>query len=249
MPALTTDYALTAISGSDGSLLQVTPVGHPTLLPRVGVSGTFVDLSYLRSVQMLVPSTDPAEVWLGPGAPADAVARLRAAGLTIQGVTYEAQQRQQLETSGSALALRFHLAAAGLGVLLAVVALALVAIGERRRRAEDLMALRRQGLPRRFVRRAALWGYLSLVVGAVIAGGVAAAVAWLLAGSVLPIFGAQLASLPTPKWPDLTEVARAWAVVGVVMIAGAVAGAWALRAAVRSGTARSGTATPPTQLR
>src|SRR5262245_42126444 len=90
---------------------------------------------------------------------------------------------------------RFHAAAAALGIALALGGLWLVAAVDRRRRADDLRALRRQGLRPRIVARAALWGYLWLVIGAMLAGLVAAGVAWVATADHLPVLTDTVAML------------------------------------------------------
>jgi putative ABC transport system permease protein len=215
----------------DGQRITTNAVARPTALPRLGPEGALMDLEYLvRSVQS-APRRDRAEVWLGPAAPADAPERLRQAGLAVFSTTgIEATQRA-LARQGPALALHFHVAAAALGLLLGLGGLILVATVERRRQTDDLIALRRQGLGRRYVRRAALWGYLSTVLAATAAGLVAAAAAWAAAGDRLPIF-TDVGVLRPPRWPDPAAVLWPWLVAaGALTLASVVIG-WVLRRAV-----------------
>jgi FtsX-like permease family len=205
------------------------------MIPRLGSVGALVDLRYLERTLVGLPNRDRAEIWLGPQAPADAVDQLRALGLAVVGEVSVEEQRSILSRQGPALALHFHLAAAVLCVLLAVGGLGLVAAVDRRQRAADLRALRVQGLPRRMVRRAALWGYLSTVVLAGLTGLAAAAVAWIVAGDRIPIFIDTGSGLAPPRWPLWASVVQPWAAAVVVMMVAAVASAWALRRAVRSG--------------
>ena len=177
---------------------------------------------------------DQGEVWLGPAAPADAAERLRKAGLAVSGVTGVEANLRALGRQGTTLALQFHLAAALFGIALALGGLGLVATVDRRRRAEDLSALRRQGLSRRAVDQAALWGYLSIVLIAAVAGLLAAGVAWLVAGDHLPVFTDSLDAVRPPRWPGAT-VLLPWAGAGAVMVVGSVVAAWALRRAARGG--------------
>ena len=88
-----------------------------------------------------------------------------------------------------------------------------------------------QGLGKRIMRRAALWGYLSIVVTAAITGLAGAAVAWAAAGDRIPIFTDSGSVLDPPRWPDPQAVAQPWAVAGATMVAAAVVAAWALRRA------------------
>jgi hypothetical protein len=72
--------------------------------------------------------------------------------------------------------------------MLAVGGTLLVAAGDRADRAEELRALRTQGVRRRDSAVAARRGYLWVVVAAVAAGVVGAALAWLAVGQFVPMF-------------------------------------------------------------
>jgi hypothetical protein len=215
----------------DGLPVAGSVVARPAALPRLGPLGALMDLEYLlRSVQ-LAPRRDVAEVWLGPTAPADAPERLRQAGLAVVATTGVEASQRALSRQGPALALHFHLAAAALGLLLGVGGLILVATVERRRQTDDLSALRRQGLARRYVRRAALWGHLSTVLAATVAGLVAAVAAWAAAGDRLPIF-TDAGALRPPRWPEPTAVLWPWLAATAALTLASVMIGWALRRAV-----------------
>ena len=157
-------------------------VGTTTVLPRVGTLGRLVDLEFLERIAGDITALPQAEVWLGPGAPRDAVERLRAAGLvpgaelTLDGVLTSLAQQ------GPAVALRFHVATGA-------IALARPRRDPARRGRRQVRpgrgaagaadAGRAAPGPRRGVRR----GYLWVVIGGVVAGLVAAALAWLVSGS------------------------------------------------------------------
>jgi len=228
---LASDGSLESLDGSPVPATVVTPVA---MLPRLGASGVLVDLEYLERTDLFAPRRDQGEVWLGPAAPADAAERLRKAGLAVSGVTGVEASLRALGRQGTTLALQFHLAAALFGIALALGGLGLVATVDRRRRAEDLSALRRQGLSRRAVDQAALWGYLSIVLIAAVAGLLAAGVAWLVSGDHLPVFTDSLDAVRPPRWPGAT-VLLPWAGAGAVMVVGSVVAAWALRRAARGG--------------
>jgi hypothetical protein len=207
-----------------------------SLLPRLGAYGALADLNYLERTVLERPASEAGEIWLGPAAPADAAELFREAGLAVTGETGLAESRAALARQGPALALHFHLAAAVFGVLLALGGLFLVAAVDRRQRAADLRALRIQGLPRRIMRRVALWGYLSIVVTAALTGLAGAAVAWAAAGDKIPIFTDAGSVLSPPRWPDPQTVAQPWAIAGATMVVAAVLAAWALRrASTRNG--------------
>ena len=227
------------LASLDALPVAVRIVARPAALPRLGPHGALVDLDYLSRSILASPRREPAEVWLGAAAPADAPERLRRAGLAVSATTGIEARAQALAREGPALALQFHVAAAGLGLLLGAGGLVLVATVERRRQADDLRALRRQGLARRFVRRAALWGHLSTVLAASVAGLVAAAAAWVAAGDRLPIF-VDAGVLRPPRWPEPLPVLVPWLVATAVLVAATVVLGWALRRAVlrRLGTGR-----------
>jgi hypothetical protein len=220
------------ISSVDGEPIAAKVVASPRMVPRLGASGVLADLEYLERTALLAPGRTEAQVWLGRNAPADAADRLRRAGLAVSQVTGVGQSREVLARQGPALAMQFHLAAAVFGIVLALCGLGLVANVDRPRRADDLRALRQQGLSQRTVRRAALWSYLSTVVAAMLAGLVAAAAAWSAAGDRLPIFNDAVEVLRPPRWPEFDAVLVPWALASAVMVTGSVVVAWALSRAV-----------------
>jgi hypothetical protein len=234
LPVVSTQAEVGMLLPAQSTYAQTKVVGRVKMLPKVAGQGSFVDLEAFQRTAATGGQSETAEVWLGAAAPADAIDRLRAAGLPVSPLATIAQTQADLEGSGPALALQFHVAAAGLGIVLALGGLGLVAAVDRRRRAEDLRALRVQGLPRRFVRRAALWGYLSLVVGAAAAGLLAGGVAWLATGSAVPVFTDTLAQLRPPAWPALDVILIPWAAAAVAMVVAATVAAWLLRLAASS---------------
>ncbi len=243
LPVVSTQPGVQTVTGLDGeSIDTVSAAVHPGLLPQLGTTGTLVDLGYLVDVGAAVPATGDGEVWLGPRAPAQAVARLRAAGLAVKSVRTIGDVRADLAATGPALGLQFYLAAAVLGMLLGLGGLALVVTVDRRRRADDLRALRNQGLPRRFAYRASLWGYLSLVLGSAVAGLVAAAVTWYFTGQSLPVFIEQLADVPPVRWPHPAAVLVPWTAATAILAVGAAIAGWTLRRAINTTARRDVTA-------
>jgi hypothetical protein len=226
---LAADYRLT---GNDRRKYKVDVVAEPATLPRLGSQGIFVDLEYLERTSIGPAPFTQAEVWLGPAAPADAPDRLRAAGLPVTGLIVADEQRALLDRQGPALALWFHLLAAAFGLVLALGGVGLVAVVDRRRRAEDLRALRQQGLRPRFVRRATLWGQLVIVGTGVLAGLAAAAAAWLVAGDRLPVGIDELVPVAAARWPTPSAVAWPWALAAAALLLAAVVAAFDLRRAV-----------------
>jgi hypothetical protein len=208
------------LAGLDGTQVPVTQVGKVTTLPRLGDTGALVDLEYADRLATDEEGPGAAEVWLGPAAPADIVTRLAAHGLIVTGTRSVTQERADLNREAPALALWFHLLAAGFATVLAAGAVWLVATVDRRRRAEDLAALRVQGLGRGAAGRAAVGGGLAIVLSALPAGLISAAVAWWTAGYGLPVF-VDPSTITLPAWPRAVPVLVTWLGAGVVF--GAVA--------------------------
>ena len=220
------------VSGLDGHLIGARVEATLAMLPRLGTDGALVDLEYAELAAMVPPRGLRAEVWLGPSAPADAVERLREAGLAISAVRTAQESRAVFNRQGPALALQFHLAAAAFAVVLGLGGLSLVALVESPRRRHELTALRVQGLRPRFVTRAVLWGYVSVVVAAAATGLLAAACAWMAAGDRLPVFTDPTEVLRPPSWPRPSVSLSAWTGVTGAMVVSAVVAAWSLRRSV-----------------
>jgi putative ABC transport system permease protein len=188
LPLVAAGAAGPVMRGLDRREEPIVAAGSASVLPRVGNLGRLVDLEFLARIAFEVTSVPLAEVWLGPRAPNDAVDRLRAAGLVPGAERTLAGVLDSFAQQGPAVALRFHLATGGVALMLAVGATLLVAAGDRADRAEELRALRTQGVRRRDSAVAARRGYLWVVVAAVAAGVVGAALAWLAVGQFVPMF-------------------------------------------------------------
>ena len=220
------------ITGFDSRRVRALRAGKPASLPRLGSNGMLVDLDYLALSAVADRTATGAVVWLNSHAPADVVAKLREAGIPVRGERGIAREEAALSWQGSALALWFYLVAAAFGVLLAVGGIGLVAAVDRRRRADDLRYLRWQGLRRRDVRRAALWGNLTVVLAGSLLGLAAAALAWFVAGDQLPIFVDTLVAITPPRWPTPGAVLAPWAGAAALFVIAAVIAAVELRRAV-----------------
>jgi putative ABC transport system permease protein len=224
-----------SVAGVDGRPVAVTPVARLAGLPRLGDSGMLIDLEYAERTAIASGATGSFEVWLAAGAPAELVERLEAEGLVVTAERTVAGLRELLDGSGPAVALRYHLLAAGMAVVVTLAALVQVALADRRVWVVSLRRLRVQGLPRRTVTVSALWSYGGLVAVGAAAGVVAAGVSWLVTGHRLPL-GAEplpLGGGPLPLgWPQPAPVLVPWlAVVATLFAVAAVAGWW-LRGAV-----------------
>jgi hypothetical protein len=172
--------------GSDAIPYEI--VGTGAVLPRIGGSGMLVDLEYAVHSVGVKPESVALEVWLRADAPADVVTRLREAGVdTLQESTVD-ELEARLGVEGPGLALRFQLFAAAVMLLLAAALILLWTSIERRPRAEELAALRAQGLPDRSMRVAGYASTAVLVGLAVLTGLGAAVVAQAVVAASLPVF-------------------------------------------------------------
>lgn len=197
--------------GLDGSTISARPVARASALPRVGANALMVDLSLLSRLQ--VGPTIPAatdEVWLGANAPADALARLRSAGLRPTGVERSATLFSQLQHAGPALADDFLLLAM-VAALLVAAASTLAALGATTRmRATELSSLEVAGVPRLALVRSLGVESSILIITA-------------LGGAVAGVLAAVIA---VPSLPEMTSASLAplqyglpWGVLGAVTLA------------------------------
>ncbi|HWS35792.1 MAG TPA: FtsX-like permease family protein [Actinoplanes sp.] len=220
------------ISGLDAKPMLITSAGTLPVVPQMGRRGVMVDLEYADRITMNAGLGNVPQIWLNPAAPPDILDRVSAQGLTVIADVRSDQSRQRLDQQGPALALWFHVLAGALAVLLGAGALVLAAAVDRRRRVEDLSALRAQGLSPGPAGQAILGTYPALVAVAVVIGLLVAAIAWLVTGWALPLAGPYPPDLPLPGWPRVTVLLAVGAVILLVHTAVAVATGRNLRQAV-----------------
>jgi putative ABC transport system permease protein len=206
-----------SITGAGGGQVKITTVGQLPAVPRLGRHATLVDLEWADRLATDAGRALDPQVWLGPDAPADVIARLSAQGLTIGADSRSGQIQRQLDEQGPALSLWFYVLAGGLSVLLGAGALVLAAAVDRARRVEDLSALRGQGLSRGRVGWATRWTYPILVAIAAVVGLITALIAWLATGWALPLAGIDPPDLPLPTWPGPLSVAGTTVAVFLVL--------------------------------
>jgi putative ABC transport system permease protein len=219
-----TPHAPVPSQGLDGTTLNVNPVVTASALPRVGANAVMVDLDLLSRFQEnpTTPYTSD-EVWLGPAAPRDSLARLQAEGLRVDSVQTASAAIRQVDRSGPALADDFLLVAT-IVALVAAAASILGALGATtRQRATELTALEIGGIRRRVLARSLAIESLVLVATALfgIGAGVLAAV---MAIPSLPELGSPaLIPLQYALPGGLLVVVSAAAVVAVLLATAAVA--------------------------
>jgi putative ABC transport system permease protein len=215
-----------SMGGLDQQSTAVQTQARVSTVPRYGREGALVDLEYANRAATGAGGTYYPEVWLGRNAPPDALDQLRRHGLTIVSVQSLDQQRRALDEQGPAVAVRFHLLAAGFAVLLAAGALWLVAAVDRRRRAAEVRALRAQGISRR---DASASGYLAMAGVAAGLGLVAGLVSWVLVGDQIPVFDGPVTTITLPKWPSVPALGLAWLIAALVLVVTAMLAGLRLR--------------------
>ena len=213
------------IAGLDGNTFTVGSTVTASALPRVGANAAMVDLDLLSRAQVdpTIPGTAD-EVWLGPAAPSNALARLQAAGLRVDRVETASAVLHQLDQSAPALADDFLLVAT-IVALLAAAASTLGALGANtRQRATELTALELTGVPRTALARSLALESAVLALTALfgVAGGVLAAI---MAIPSLPELGAP-AFIPLQYGlPGGLVAAVSALIVAVILLATAVVAA------------------------
>ena len=213
------------IAGFDGNTLTVASSITASALPRVGDNAAMVDLDLLSRSQVGPTIPDTADqVWLGPAAPSDAIARLQAAGLRIDRIETASAVLHQLDQSAPALADDFLLVAT-IVALLAAAASTLGALGANtRQRATELTALELTGVPRTVLARSLALESAVLALTALfgVAGGVLAAI---IAIPSLPELGAPALIPLQYELPGGLVAAVSAVVVAVILLATAAVAA------------------------
>jgi putative ABC transport system permease protein len=184
-----------------GEPVSASPIGTVPSLPRLGTSGTLVDLADADLVATDTGLTSSGEVWLSAATPPSLVDRLTASGLVVTDRRTVDDERAVLARQGSALALQFYLLAGALSVVLGAAGLVVTTVTESR---GDLWRLRSQGLPARVIRRVDAGTPVAVVLAALPVGIVGGAVAWVVVGSGWP-----------GPWRPLWIVLAAGVVLGV----------------------------------
>jgi hypothetical protein len=218
-------------------------VAEVPVLPRVGAAGALVDLEYAQRSNDAPGETAALEVWLTGDAPESLVGALRERGILVLSQDTVDGRAAELARQGPGLALRFQVFAAGVLLLLAVGTIVVASTVERTGRAEELRALRVQGLPAQAVTLAGYAGTVSLAGLAGLTGVVAALLAEGIVTAALPVFADGWSLLPAPDGIVLPLVV-ALAVSLVALGAAAYVGAERLVAATKPAAATQPAITP-----
>jgi putative ABC transport system permease protein len=197
MPAVATARAVTTGSGapkvpqmidSTQTVASFQIERSADVLPAVLSNGLVLNLRFLTAELPGFAGTANWQVWLGPRAPHDAIAQLRAAGLIVQGVKSISQRTAVLGREGPALALLLLLACAVAGTVLAVGGTAISVSASSRRRSYELAALQAVKVPRSTLLRAGIIEQLLLLGTAVVLGVPSGLLAAVLALPAIPEF-------------------------------------------------------------
>ncbi len=220
-----------------GAEAHFAPVATVGVLPKVLDGGLVMNLAYLQNELPDFNNEANWEVWLSPSAPSDAVAKLRAAGITVQSVAKESTRVAELARQGPALSLLLLLSSAIAGSILAIGGTAISIGSSARRRSYESAALGTIGVSRSQLYRAALYEQGFVLGTAVVLGVVSGIVAALITLPIVPEFASstpvQLDYAPSP----LVILLSTLAFIVVVAAAAAITSAGVLREA-RAGRLR-----------
>lgn len=232
--ALTAGSATGAVTDAGGTELGFRVARRAGVLPAVLDRGAVADLDYLRLGLPYFDRESTWGVWLGPRAPADALARLRRAGLLVEHRDTAAARVAALRRQGPALGLLLLLVCAVAATLLAAGGTAVALLAESRRRAYELAALRVVGVRHRVLRRSAVLEQGLLLGSAAALGLFGGYLAALVALPVVPEFADGTPVVLRYGPPVLLALAAAAAFALVLLVLAGVAGTALARAAVPS---------------
>jgi putative ABC transport system permease protein len=229
IPAMTDQFGFTGHIG----VQTWSPV-----LPVVLDNGIIMNLAYLRETLPGFSSEANWQVWLSASAPADALAKLRASGLTLQSTTASEQTRvAELGRQAPALSLLLLLVSAIVGAILAGFGTAISIAAAGRRRSYESAAMRAIGVPRGQLFQAAVLEQVILLGAAVVLGIPAGLLAAVLALPVVPEF-ATSTPVALNYAPPLGPVLLFGLVFVFAVIATAVIAARSVMRAARPGRLR-----------
>jgi hypothetical protein len=236
MPAVATPSGLATdpsaprvpqMTDATGTTVRFHVQNYVPVLPAVLDNGVMFDVDYLQTELPAFLSEASWQVWLGPHAPKDAMARLAAAGLQVQSVRTQSARVSVLARQAPALALLLLVVCAIAGAVLAVGGTAISISASSRRRSYEIAALRAVGVSRRSLLRASVLEQLLLLGTAVLLGVPTGLVAARLAMPIIPEFAdhTPIALHYTPQWLPTLGFAAAFI---VLLTATAFVAAWAL---------------------
>lgn len=224
-----------------GEVTQVTPldaVKQIRIVPRSLQYGVLTDLELAaRELPQFDGATE--EVWLSPSAPSDALARLRAAGLSTGNPDTIAAHLRALRSQGPAQTLNLLSFASIIAILFAIAAIALNIALIARRRAFELAALATLGIRRSLLLKSCVTEQLLLLAVSVVTGTVTALIAFGVGASSVPQFS-DVTAVPLSFVPDSLALAGLLVALLVLVGLGAVVAGRLLLATARPALLREG---------
>ena len=202
-----------------GRPVPVRVAGTARVLPVAGRAGLLADLDTVRRAAAGAQLGGTMQVWLAAGTPPSVVDALRRQGLRVLADRTAAALVARQAGQAAVIVAPFGVFTAALAMLLAAVMVAVVATVEREPQAEQLRALRVQGLARGVAVTSGYAGVVALVLTGLLGGLAAALLARPVAGVVAPPFPDGWRVIPPPGalgHPALAlTAAAAAAVLGV----------------------------------
>jgi putative ABC transport system permease protein len=190
------------------------------ILPVLGTAGIMADLDAVRRIAADAQLGGSNQVWLAADAPPGIVDALTRQGLTVLSDRTEAGLAARWAAQASVVTAPFELFTVLLVVLVAATMVAVVAAVERDPQAEQLRALRVQGLSRPIAVTSSYAGVAAMVGTALVAGLLAAVLAARIAVVVAPPFpdGWREVAPPDPLGPGALGLAAAVAAVVLAIV-------------------------------
>jgi FtsX-like permease family protein len=200
-----------------GQAVPIRITDQPRILPVVGTNGILADLDSVRRIAADAQLGGNDQVWLSADAPPGIVDALEKQGLTVLGERTTAGLAARWAAQADVVSAPFLLFTVLLAVLVAATMVAVVAIVEREPQAEQLRALRVQGLPRTVAVTSAYAGVAALVAAGLLSGLLAAVLARAIAAVTAPPFPDHWRLIPPPDPLGPAALGLAAAVAAVVL--------------------------------
>jgi hypothetical protein len=214
-------FADAATNRFGGQSVPVRVADRSRVLPVLGTNGMMADLDSVRRIAADAQLAGNDQVWLAADAPPGIVDALEDQGLTVVGRRTTAGLAARWAAAADVVTAPFGLFTVLLAVLVAATMVAVVAIVEREPQAEQLRALRVQGLSRAVAVTSAYAGVAALVAAGLLAGLLAAVLARPIAAVTAPPFADhwRLIPPPDPLGPGALGLAAAVAAVVLAVVA------------------------------
>jgi len=214
-------FADASTSRFGGQEVPVRLTAQPRILPVLGANGIMADLDSVRRLAGDAQLGGTDQVWLSADAPPGIVDALEGQGLVVLGEQSTSGLAGRWAAQADVVSAPFELFTVLLAVLVAATMVAVVAIVEREPQAEQLRALRVQGLARTVAVTSAYAGVAALVAAGLVSGLLAALLARPIAAVTAPPFPDhwRLIPPPDPLGPGALGLAAAVAAVALAIVA------------------------------